>query len=420
MKQKFLRSGDPKSGFIKIMSGTVVAQLITLAIMPLLTRLYSVEDFGALTFVTSISLLVGAFASMRLETAMMLPKKNDEVSALLLISVLSATIISVIAGLLTGLMIKRQHDLATTPLMPLWVTLTIMLTALFTVLNHLALRKSGYGQVGKRTVAQAIGTNGGQISLYAYPGGGLGLIGGNLIGRSIGIISLVRFCREFFTRPDFPLAGRMLKKYWKFPAVFAPSSAFNAFGVQFPVLFVASWFGVGLAGILGLAERIVGIPMTLIGNAVGQVLDAEIAKGMRAGKQDFIRLYLSISGALGGLALIVGSLFFFLGEWAVPLFLGSEWELAGTCVKIMSISVALRLIASPTARVITLFQKSGGMILIDVTRTLFILGVVLLITKTGSQFLQAVLFFNLALALIYLITWLYGLKIVFESARSKI
>lgn len=418
MIRKILKSEGPRAGLVKIMSGTIFAQLITLALMPILTRLYSAEEFGALTFITSISILVSAFASLRLETAMMLPKNASEVSALLFLGLMAATVISSLAGLVVAVVIYQQPELATIPLIPLWVTLTIIFTAIFTLLNNLALRKSGYGQVGKRTVTQAVGTNIGQMAFYIYPGGGLGLVWGNLLGRLIGLVPLLTFCKEFFIKPDLRLVFKMFRKYWRFPVVFAPSSTLNAFGIQFPILFVSAWFGLGYAGILGLAERVVGIPMTLIGNAVGQVFDAEIAKKMRSGVRNFTRLYLTVSGALALLALGVGLVFFFFGEWAIPLILGNEWELAGACVKIMSISVALRLIASPTARVITLFQKSRGMILIDLTRTLLILGSVLLIIETNASFLNSIILINLALSLIYLITWLYGLKIVLGLAKS--
>lgn len=414
-----LRINPAGRGFLHVVSGTVIAQALTLVMLPILTRIYSTEDFGALTLVTSITMLVTTFSTLRLETALMLPTAQREVRALVSVSLLSASVVATITALVVFLLGINDPAFDAQSGLPVWVFLSVILSALYTVLNRLALRKGGYSEVGKRAVAQAIGTGGAQLALNPFPGGSLGLILGSLVGRLFGLVPLYRYSRGYLGRTHPRIKVRVLRQYWRFPVFFAPSAALNAFGVQAPLLFVTAWYGVAFAGILGVAERVIGIPMTLIGNAVAQVFDGEMAKKIRAGRGGYVGPYLKVSLLLSLVALMVGACFFLLGEWAVPIILGQEWTLAGQCVSIMSITVALRLVASPTSRVIGLFQRAGGMFVIDVCRSTLMLGAIGWVMLTEAPFLVAVSAMYYSLALIYVITWGYALVVVIQESRKS-
>lgn len=416
MKRKIFSTAG--RGVMRVASGTVIAQLITLIVLPILTRIYTTEDFGALTLVTSLTMLVTTFATLRLETALMLPTAKRDVRAIASVSMMSACVIASITAIVLLILGWNGGELDTRSGLPLWVFLSIVLTAMFTILNRLALRNGGYGEVGKRAVVQAVGTGGAQLLLNPFPGGSLGLILGNLIGRLFGLIPLFRFSRSLIGRTHRRIKLRVLRRYWRFPVFFAPSAALNAFGVQAPLLFVTAWFGVAFAGILGVAERVIGVPMTLIGNAVAQVFDGEMAKKIRIGRGGFVAPFLRVSLWLGAVALLVGAGFFFLGSWAVPIVLGSDWVLAGECVSIMSITVALRLVASPTSRVIGLFQRATGMIVIDIGRAVLMLGAIAWVISTQAPFLAAVGVMYASLALIYVVTWAFALVVVVQESRK--
>ena len=57
-------------------SGTAISQAIALGLLPVLTRLYSPEDFGILTLYISVASLLYIFGSMRYEAMVMLPHSN--------------------------------------------------------------------------------------------------------------------------------------------------------------------------------------------------------------------------------------------------------------------------------------------------------------------------------------------------------
>ena len=71
----------PKSEFSKnvltLMTGTTIAQAIPIAISPILTRIYTPEDFGVLALFVAITSIFGSIANGRYELAIMLPKKDE-------------------------------------------------------------------------------------------------------------------------------------------------------------------------------------------------------------------------------------------------------------------------------------------------------------------------------------------------------
>ena len=77
-----LKRLKPKSEFSKnvvtLMTGTTIAQAIPIAISPILTRIYSPEDFGMFALYFSILALVGVIATARYEIAIVLPKDDEE------------------------------------------------------------------------------------------------------------------------------------------------------------------------------------------------------------------------------------------------------------------------------------------------------------------------------------------------------
>jgi len=72
----------PKAEFTRnvltLMTGTTIAQAIPIAISPILTRIYTPEDFGILALFMAVSSIFGSIANGRYELAIMLPKKDED------------------------------------------------------------------------------------------------------------------------------------------------------------------------------------------------------------------------------------------------------------------------------------------------------------------------------------------------------
>src|SRR5690606_18762412 len=70
----------------KLGSGTIVAQIIAFATIPLLTRTYSQEAFGLLAAFVAVVGIISSFATLKYDTAIVLPKDDKDAYALLKLS----------------------------------------------------------------------------------------------------------------------------------------------------------------------------------------------------------------------------------------------------------------------------------------------------------------------------------------------
>ncbi len=77
------RSSSFAVDVLKLVTGTTLAQVITILAAPVITRLYGPEAFGFLAIFASITSILGVIACMRYEMAIMLPKTDEEAANLL-------------------------------------------------------------------------------------------------------------------------------------------------------------------------------------------------------------------------------------------------------------------------------------------------------------------------------------------------
>src|SRR5690625_747247 len=93
---KKMLSSDANKNIIKLMTGATMAQAIPVAISPILTRLYTPEDFGVLALFVAIITIFGSIANARYELAIVLPKKEEDSINLVALCILIALSLSLI------------------------------------------------------------------------------------------------------------------------------------------------------------------------------------------------------------------------------------------------------------------------------------------------------------------------------------
>ncbi|MCK5335612.1 MAG: translocase, partial [Gammaproteobacteria bacterium] len=78
MIKKNLPKEESSRNVLTLMTGTSIAQAIPIAISPLLTRIYTPNDFGVYALFISIATIFGSIANARYEMAIMLPHKDED------------------------------------------------------------------------------------------------------------------------------------------------------------------------------------------------------------------------------------------------------------------------------------------------------------------------------------------------------
>ena len=63
---------------LTLVTGITIAQAIPIAISPILTRIYTAEDFGVFALYMSVASLLAVVATSSYEHAIILPKKDED------------------------------------------------------------------------------------------------------------------------------------------------------------------------------------------------------------------------------------------------------------------------------------------------------------------------------------------------------
>lgn len=412
MRLSLPRPGAGSRGFVYLLTGTIGAQTISLATLPVVSRLYSPEEFGRYALIVALAAAIAPVATMRLESAAMLPTGVEQVRALVWLcatAILLTSILYAVGIAIAGIVgVSSLHNDSA---IPLWVALMVSLTGLFTLLSQISLREAMFELVAKRTFYRALATSIVQIAWgMAAPASG-GLVAGQSFGNCLGIGTMVRRTRSMWRRPPSGSMSAALREYWRFPAVFAPSGLLNAFGLQAPLFFFVAFFGAAVGGQLGMAERIVAAPLALVGIAASQVFDTQISRTIREGSGLARSLYVGYSRRLAVAGVLVAVFGGLAGGMAIPWVLGDGWKLAGGLVQVLAVTAGVRLVASPTSRIIMLAQRSVANLFVDGIRMTLLIASMLVCRLLDLGLYASMWLVYSALTATYVVTWCYGYRI---------
>ena len=195
MREKF--DNMFRHGFVRSVSvlvgGTAFAQALMVLVLPLLTRLYTPEDFSVLAVYSSILGIVSVAACLRLEIAIPLPQRDEDAANLLALALCSSAGVAGLSALIVVLFPVQIVALVAQPkLLPyLWLLpLGILLSSSCAALQFWTTRKKRFSVIAKTHLTQAIGGAGTQAGLGWASIAPLGLLLGQMISSGAGIFQL--------------------------------------------------------------------------------------------------------------------------------------------------------------------------------------------------------------------------------------
>lgn len=386
----------------------MLGQAVTVLALLVLSRIYSPADFGLLTVVLSFSAMLAPAAALRFESALMLPTEIAGARALVRLALTATILVSIIGTGSAWFMKESLTEGGSRIAFSLYVGATILTTAMFVVASQVSLRENQYKEVAARSLYQALAT-----TIYQTMAGflryGHGLVHGHLVGRLVGISFLVKRNLRYYKKASRGDLVSALRTYWRFPAIFTPSVVLNSVGLQAPLLVSAAIYSLSDTGQLGMAERIAGVPLLLIGAAIAQFLEAELAEITRRKAPGAVSQYLAMTKRLLIPAAMLSITFWVAGGWLVEKALGSEWVLCGHLIKAMSIAAGCRLVASPLSRVLIVLQRPWHNFALDLGRIALLAVAVALAVGRDANILEFAWFAYSALCVIYIVTWIVGL-----------
>ncbi len=343
-----LRRAPFITNVLTMLSGTAIAQVIPIAVAPILTRLYSAEDYGAYALFLLISYTISALASLRYEFAIMLPEEEADAASLVALCFGLALLVSSIV--LTGTVVIRVAGLDVPRASALGLSVyllapMVLLQSTYQTLSYWLLRKQAFRQLALSRVFRAVAMAGANIAL-GIAHAPQGLVISSLLGQTAAVFVLVyRLFREdkaAFKEISRPRALRQAALHKNFPIFALPSDLLSTFAQQLPLLLLPQRLG----GYFAFVQNVVNAPLGFIG---GAVLDAFKERATRDYRErgEFRAVFVKLFQALA-LATIIPTLVLMLFAPALFAFVfGEAWREGGNLAQILGLLFCFKFIASP-------------------------------------------------------------------------
>lgn len=330
--------------------GTTVAQLIAIAAMPIMSRLYTPTDFGVFAIFLAVSSIVATAITLRYETAILLPKEEGESVSLVLLSLALALALGLIVGITAWLLPEKIKAAIGVSALGGWLPIAVLAgvaTAVVAIGTAWFNRHRAYIKMTQLRVTQsAVGAICGvALGIYGYT---TGLLIAQII--SLLIVAIVvmiglRVMRIHWGQPSMHVAA---KRHSAAPKYLLPTALLDVVTLQLPVLLITAWFSSEAAGQFSMAWKILALPMALMGGAVGQVFlqrFSQIWPDARSARWLLFRTWkiLVLAGVLPTILVMV------FGEQLFTWALGGAWSEAGGMAAVMAPMLLAILVSSPTS-----------------------------------------------------------------------
>ncbi len=341
-----------------MVAGTGLSQLLAIAVAPILTRVFTPEDFGLLAVYSAIVSIISIIASGRYEMAVMIPdseaKAWDLIKAALFITACSTVLVALgiavihFAGFRISFVDRLGH-------MKFLIPIGVFLTAAFNVLTIWGTRVTKYKMLAGSKLIQTT-TNSGTAIATGFGSISGGLILGQVFGLFAAILTLIG--TRFKGESTGTSLRETFKAYQDYPVKSGASGVFGLLGHQVPVILLGEFFMDSVLGLYSLVMKVMNLPLNMLGKSISQVYFQEVSDRIRAGND--VKSY--VYKFTGQLFLIITPPMAVVFIWGPELFsfvFGEEWKEAGTIAGYFSVYYMFRFVYFSQSTIFSAMRRLG-------------------------------------------------------------
>lgn len=336
---------------LTLLGGTALAQVIPLLAAPLLARIYTPEQFGALALLLAIANPISLVVCGRYELTVVIPREDERANLLARLGLLVAVCVTFVLGLLIVLFREPIAALlgGSSALLPVLVSpLLFGAMGFFQPLNNWLIRKQAFRAMGVNKMVQTS-----LITLVSLGLGWSSVHDGLSLGYVAGwaayvVLGIVQVRREGFRfRPlDIDAMREASREHRDFPLYNTLPALLHTATLSIPVFFLLRAFGEEATGQLNLCRQTVLLPVTFFATTWMQVYTQRASRTVVEKNPVMPGLRRSLV-ALGAMALVLAVVLLAAAPRLFALVFGETWTEAGEYAQLLALSIALQFIVTP-------------------------------------------------------------------------
>lgn len=413
-------------GSVKLLSGNLIAQAINFIASPILSRLYTKDVFGIYTVFVSILFISVTLMTAQYEQAIVIEEDRSGAKSLskLCLHISSICLLPLAVFAYFYISAQNAYD-GIVPVIGFVVTLTAtcFFSAVDAVQSKILIKYRNYkGQ----SISQVLYTGsyvGAAIALHFITDTINALIYAYCFSEIVLCVSKFLFIRRIdgWTGNYQNREREMARKHCAFPKYSVASAFLNSLSTNMPSLVVQSLFGTALVGVYGMANKIVGIPFSIISASVSSVFYQEASNRSHETGGDMSEVGDSTFRKLTALSVLPMTALLVLGDYLFKWILGAEWEEAGRICQMLTIWMSVVFVVAPLMGVYNIRQKQYIALLVNVALLIFRAGALYLGAILKDSFTLSMLLYAVSGALIWAIVYyLLSKEIKMSFARNTL
>ncbi len=407
-----MNSDFRKHSFLKnvltLMSGTVIAQILSVLASPVLSRLFSPEDFALLASFTSVTSLCVVFCSGKYEMAILLPEKEKDARNILRLSLaVCAASCLFLPFLIIG--ISRFNEafnaLAANNLV-LVAVLFVLCSNMCESFRYYFLRRKQFKAISSRTVVVSLTTVGLNLLcgyfFYSHKVFVTSTTAAQVVALILYLFLFFRLFGKEKQHWSFAAIKQPLLRYWKFPAFTMSGQLLNSLTLNMPILVLVNYFSDTMIGLYAFVYKIASLPMTVIGTNVTQVFMQRVSQ---SSPKEQKKIFLKTSAALFLLILppaVIGVVF---APELLSFVFGAKWIPAATLARLMAPMLVIRFATSPVTAIYSIKEKNILSFIYQVVRLVLMIAGFVIALSLECSFEMTIFINSIALIIFYLLDY---------------
>jgi O-antigen/teichoic acid export membrane protein len=367
-----------------------------------------------------IAILMTPLATLRFESAIASAESEFEVFFFLKRALLSTFIFSCLISICLEIAHKYALKSINLPrddsryLLPILV----LLFSLYSIVTQIIVRERQFKNLSYRGLLQNLVTGSLQYFSGLAKPNFFSLVIGEILGRIIGLLLLVptlisilkKACKNLRTTTTNCETKPRSPVRFILPATLLDTASTSIF-----VILIFQLFGGAQSGDVAMAQRIVSVPVAILGLTLGQVLLGEYSFALRTNAAFLVKR----TKDLYKLLIVIGccgcALTYFLGPFFTDLVLGNQWRGASELVRIFAFSLGVNLMWNPISSLFLAYKLWRFFLVISSLRLFLIIGFAIFGVFEKLSYLNVIFVMSVGGSLAQII----GLTLLYLNIRNR-
>jgi O-antigen/teichoic acid export membrane protein len=346
-----------------------VSQATNAALVLVQSHFYSPASVGFLANVLSVATILSPLCSMQFPFAIPQQRDRREIAEIVVMTAISvATMFLVLNGAvailaLTYLRTDTAREIA------FFGLVSAPFLILFDLGRMLAARDGAFREVGLQSATFAFFRAIIQVIGGVLGGSQFWLVAGETFGR-FGALHVTRKSAVKIWRVGRSVRLHLsaaMRANWRFPVISLPSTLVDNLGGYLPPILIANLYGLDVAGLLFLAQRVVSFPIVLLVQSTADVIHVRAAQLAQSHGQSLLRFVLKTAAVffILGVAVAIVMAGCVTGFWSMVF--SARWHAAQEMAYALIITGILQTACGPITRILIVTNRQALKLIFDFT-----------------------------------------------------